>query len=292
MVESIRNKSGIKMKIDSHHHFWKYNVNDYSWITDEMKVLQKDFFPQDLLPELKQQGFDGSVAVQARQTLDETRWLLELAKRYSFIRGVVGWVDLCSDRLEQQLEEFAKEPKFIGVRHVVHDEPDDEFMARRDFQRGIGILAKYDLSYDLLIFPKHLSLAADLVSQFPGQRFVLDHLAKPNIRQQERATWERGFGLISQHGNVSCKLSGMVTEADWDGWKVDDFKYYLDAALKYFGPDRLMFGSDWPVCKLAGSYDRILALVENYLGSSELIIRDKIMGLNCQRIYNLARTSG
>lgn len=277
----------MTVRIDAHHHFWKFVPDEFPWISEDMSILRRDFLPDRLFQELEKQNIQGTVAVQARQSVEETRWLLKLARQNNFIKGVVGWVDLCSPLLEEQLEEFVKDPKFIGVRHVVHDEPDDNFMVRPDFQRGIGILSKYNLTYDLLIFPKHLSLATKLVSRFPGQPFVLDHIAKPNIRSREKMTWEKHFAGLSQFSNVYCKLSGMVTEADWNNWKPDDFNYYLNTALKYFGPDRLMFGSDWPVCILAGSYEQVVNLVEHYFANISPEIVDKIMGQNCRKLYNL-----
>jgi len=273
------------MKIDSHQHFWHYNPLEYSWINDEMNILKRDFLPQDLYQELSQAGFEGSIAVQARQNLEETRWLLELADKYDFIKGVVGWVDLSSLEIENQLAEFSNNPKFVGVRHVVQDEPDDNFMARDDFQYGIGLLSKYGLTYDLLIFPKHLVLTNELVSKFPNQKFVVDHLAKPFVKKQIQAPWDKDMTRLAKHPNVYCKLSGIVTEADWKMWKPADFYYYMDVIYNAFGEDRIMIGSDWPVGTVAGNYKEIMNIVIDYFSNKKSRILDKILGENCERFY-------
>jgi L-fuconolactonase len=274
------------MKIDAHQHFWKYNPDEYGWIDDEMKVLKRDFLPDDLSPALKLAGFDGSIVVQARQCLDETRWLLNLAGRNDFIKGVVGWVDLCSPEIEVQLAEFSRNPKLVGVRHVVHDEPDDDFMARSDFQYGISLLSKYNLTYDLLIFPKHLSLATELVKKFPDQKFVLDHIAKPQIKNKRLSPWKdniRGLALLP---NVYCKLSGMVTESDWKQWTSADFTPYLDIVVDAFGTERLLIGSDWPVCTLAGSYAEVMQIVIEYIARLDSAQQQLILGQNAIRLYS------
>jgi L-fuconolactonase len=273
------------MKIDSHQHFWRYNNTEFGWINDEMAVIRRDFLPNDLLPELKLMEFDGSINVQARQNLDETRWLLVMADNNVFIKGVVGWVDLCSDDIENQLASFAQNPKFIGVRHVVHDEPDDNFMARDDFQHGISLLSKYKLTYDLLIFPKHLSLANELVAKFPNQKFVLDHIAKPLIKDKVHSPWDKDIAILAKNPNVYCKLSGIVTEADWKKWKPSDFQFYLDTIFDAFGEDRIMIGSDWPVCNVAGTYHDIMKIVIDYFEKKNGKISEKILGENCVNFY-------
>jgi L-fuconolactonase len=273
------------MKIDAHQHFWHYNPTEYGWINAEMKILKNDFLPSALNKELNAVGFDGCIAVQARQTLDETTWLLNLASEHSFIKGVVGWVDLCSETIEEQLHTFAANPKLVGVRHVVHDEPDDRFMARKDFRQGISLLQKYKLTYDLLLFPKHLPLAAELVHDFPNQKFILDHIAKPDIKNQGKEPWSTDIRKLAENPNVYCKLSGMVTEAHWNSWKADDFKFYLDTVFEAFGENRLMIGSDWPVCTLGGSYNQILSIVTNYFSHSEKGIQEKVLGNNCFDFY-------
>jgi L-fuconolactonase len=275
------------MRLDAHQHFWKYSTAEYGWINDKMAGLRRDFLPQDLQPLLAAEGFDGSIAVQARQTLEETRWLLELAAHNDIVRGVVGWVDLRSPDLSANLHQFAQNPKLVGVRHVVQDEPDDEFMLRSDFRRGIGRLHEYDLAYDILIFPRQLPAAAKLVREFPDQRFVLDHIAKPLIAEGRIEPWDLGLRELAKAGNVCCKLSGMVTEARWDDWKPADFRPYLDTVLDAFGSARLMVGSDWPVCSVAGGYGRAIGLVRDYIGQLTSSEQEAILGGNCARFYGV-----
>ena len=274
------------MRIDSHQHFWRFNPVDYGWMKADWPI-RRDFLPTDLEPELRAHNLDGCVVVQARQSLAESRWLLELAEGATVIRGVVGWVDLCSPNVAKELEEFAAHPKFVGVRHVVQDEPDDEFMLREDFQRGIAALSGFGLTYDLLVFPRQLTAAIALVEKFPEQPFVLDHLAKPAIKDGALAPWREQIRALAKLPNVACKLSGMVTEADWQNWQSNDFKPYLDVVFEAFGPDRLMFGSDWPVCLLAGSYDRVLGLAQDYVRRLGADAEAKFFGENAARFYGL-----
>jgi L-fuconolactonase len=278
------------MRLDSHQHFWRYNDTEYGWITPEKAVLRRDYLPSELQPLLKANGFDGSIAVQARQTLEETEWLLSLAEQHDFIKGVVGWVDLCSPDLDEQLEHFGRHPKLVGVRHVVHDEPDDEFMLRSDFRRGISRLAHYGLAYDLLIFVKHLPAALRLVQEFPAQRFVLDHIAKPDIRGRAMSPWDRGIRKLAQEPNVMCKLSGMVTEADWQQWQPSDYAAYLDLISAAFGTGRLMIGSDWPVCTLSSPYGATLGIVAQYIEQFPPVVRQRILGGNCARAYGIEQS--
>jgi L-fuconolactonase len=276
------------MKIDSHQHFWRYNPAEYGWINDRMPVLKKNFLPEDLRQELVNAGFSGSVAVQARQNEEETRWLLKLAEENDFIKGIVGWVDLRSPGvLRKQLDEFSKYGKFAGVRHVIHDEPDDQFMLHEDFLGGLTLLKEYDLTYDFLLFPKHLKNAAKVAGLFPGQKFVLDHISKPLIRDRIFDPWKEDIINLAQHKNVWCKLSGMVTEAEWTGWQPEDFYPYLDVVFDAFGPDRLMTGSDWPVCLVAGSYKDVTGIVESYISDKNKEYGEKILGTNCSVFYNL-----
>jgi L-fuconolactonase len=275
------------MRIDTHQHFWKYNPTEYSWITDQMKVLKRDFLPGDLLQELKGIGFDGSVAVQARQSIEETRWLLDIAGKNEFVKGVVGWIDLRSEDCENQLKEFVINRKFAGVRHVLQDEPDDRFMLSEPFLKGISRLGKYNLVYEILILPKHLPYAEELVRRFPEQQFVLDHIAKPFIKKGTITPWKDDIHKLAKHPNVSCKISGMVTEANWLSWKKEDFLPYLDVVMDAFGPSRLMIGSDWPVCTVSSSYKVTMKLVIDYLLSLNQANRDLILGLNAVRIYKL-----
>jgi L-fuconolactonase len=275
------------IRIDAHQHFWKYTAADYGWINDGMAALQRDFLPRDLHPLLDENGFGGSIAVQARQSLEETHWLLELAGQNRFIQGVVGWVDLCSPHLRGQLEALVARRKLVGVRHVVQDEPDDRFMLRPAFQRGIGQLAEFGLAYDLLLHPRHLPVATQLVHQFPAQTFVLDHLAKPGIADGLVEPWRRDIRELAKYPNVSCKLSGMVTEARWREWKPDDFRPYLDTAFEAFGASRLMIGSDWPVCTLSGDYAQTLGVVLDFLDRLTEEQREGILGGNCAHIYQI-----
>ncbi len=258
------------MRIDSHQHFWNYSETEYPWIP-KGSPLQRDWLPQDLAPWLARAGLDGSIAVQARQTVEESRWLLNLADHYPLIKGVVGWVDLRSDRVEQQLAELSKHPKFVGVRHVVQDEPDDNFMLGPDFLRGIGRLKQFKLAYDILIYPKQLPSAIRLAGTFPEQPFVLDHIAKPFIKDGRLSPWREQIRELSKAQNVSCKVSGMVTEADHERWKPSDFK-----------------GSDWPVCLLAGSYQRVFGLADDYARRLTRQARDKFFGGNAARFYRLS----
>lgn len=275
------------MTIDSHQHFWHFDPVAHSWMSEQMGALRRDYLPGELAPLLAADGFDGTVAVQARQSLEETRWLLALADRHEFIRGVVGWVDLRSPGLDAQLAEFADHPKFVGVRHVVHDEPDDGFLLRPDFRRGIGHLREFGLTYDLLLFPKHLTVATTLAAEFPAQPFVLDHLGKPDIKGGVLIPWEDGIRALARNPNVQCKLSGMVTEAAWATWRAEDFRPYLDVVFEAFGPERLMIGSDWPVCLLAGDYASVLRLVTDRAAALPEGPRAAILGGNCARFYGL-----
>jgi L-fuconolactonase len=275
------------MRLDSHQHFWHYSPAEYLWISDRMAVLKRNLLPEDLQPLLASIHFDGCVAVQARQNLEETRWLLELAEKHEFIKGVVGWVDLCSEKLPEQLQRFARHPKLAGVRHVVHDEPDDEFMLRPEFRRGVSQLREFDLTYDLLLFPKHLTAAVKLVREFPEQPFVLDHIAKPMIAAGLVSPWQEDLQQLAKFPNVSCKLSGMVTETRWRQWQPADFHRYMDIVFEAFGCDRLMIGSDWPVCTLSGDYAITMQLVIDYVQQFPTEVRAGILGENCARFYRI-----
>ena len=277
----------LQMRIDSHQHFWVYDSGQYPWMTDELAALRSDHLPGDLQAELDQVGLDGSVAVQARQSLEESRWLLELADQHDSIKGVVGWVDLRLDAVEEQLAEFASHPKFVGVRHVVQDEPDDQFMLRPEFIRGISKMKAFDLRYDILIFPRQLPAAIELVKQFPEQPFVLDHIAKPLIKVGTLMPWEAQIRELAQFENLTCKVSGMVTEAEWEQWVPGDFRPYLDVVFEAFGEDRLMYGSDWPVCRLGGEYGRIYRLAEEYVSQFSAEAQAKFFGGVASAFYGL-----
>ena len=275
------------MHIDAHQHFWRYDRREYGWIDDSMAALRRNFLPADLKPELQRSRFQGCVAVQARQTLDETPWLLELAERAPFILGVVGWVDLRSPRLRFELKSFARNSKLVGVRHVVQSEPDERFLLQPDFLRGIAMLGEFDLAYDILIYPRHLPAAAEFVARFPRQRFVLDHLAKPPIKSGDFDSWARGIRGLASFPNVFCKVSGLVTEADWQAWKPEDMRPYLDVAFECFGPGRLMIGSDWPVCTVAAPYSRVMDVVKNYISKYAAEERNAVLGGNAAKFWRL-----
>ena len=278
------------MHIDAHQHFWRYDRGEYGWIDDSMAVLRRDFLPADLKPELDRSGFQGCIAVQARQTLEETRWLLELAERAPFILGVVGWVDLRSPRLPFELKSFAGKSKLVGVRHIVQSEPDERFLLRPDFLCGIALLEEFDLAYDILIYPRHLPVAAEFVARFPRQRFVLDHLAKPPIKSGAVDVWARGIRELASFPNLFCKVSGLVTEADWQSWTPEDMRPYLDVAFECFGPSRLMIGSDWPVCSAAAPYSRVMDVVTDYLSKYAAEEKDAVLGENAATFWRLKRS--
>ena len=280
------------MQIDSHQHFWRYNPAHQVWMTDQMEVLRRDCLPDELQPLLETIGFSGTIAVQARQMVEETEWLLKLSDQHDFIRGVVGWVDLRSSKLPRQLTQYAIHPKLRGVRHVVHDEPDDDFMLLPEFRRGIAQLGAFNLTYDLLLFPRHLPVAAKLVAEFPEQPFVLDHIAKPAICQGRISPWREDLQALAAFKNVYCKLSGMVTEAAWKQWRPDDFYPYLDTIVAAFGTDRVMIGSDWPVCTLSGSYAAVMEIVIDYVRQFSAEVRDGILGGNCARFYGIPNSAG
>ena len=273
------------MRIDSHQHFWRYDVQQYGWMQPDWPI-RRDLLPADLAPLLAQNGFSGSVAVQARQCLDENRFLLGLADEFPQVRGVVGWVDLLSDRAEEQLTQFAAHPKFVGVRHVVQDEPDD-FMLRSDFLRGIAALRQFKLTYDILIFPRQLPAAIKLVERFPEQPFVLDHIGKPPIREGILSPWREQMRLLAGFPNVYCKVSGMVTEAHWSTWKPDDFIPYFDVVFEAFSVKRLMYGSDWPVSLLAASYQQAWQLASDYVALMSEPDQDAFFGGNAAAFYGL-----
>jgi L-fuconolactonase len=273
--------------IDAHQHFWIYTPSEYDWIDDSMTALRRNFLPEDLKPELESNGFHGSVAVQARQTLEETHWLLELAEQSPSILGVVGWADLRSPDIHSQLKILARNPKLIGIRHIVQSEPDDRFLLQPDFLHGVAALEEFNLAYDILIYTKHLPVAAEFVGRFPRQRFVLDHLAKPPIKIGEIDSWAHGIKRLASFPNVLCKLSGLVTEADWQHWESSQIVPYLDVAFESFGRDRLMIGSDWPVCLVAAPYARTVNVVKTYLMAQKPEWQDAVLGGNAKRFWRL-----
>ena len=275
------------MKIDSHQHFWSYSREEYGWIDDKMEILKKEFFPADLAPLVKSIGFDGTIAVQARQSIQETEWLLRFAERDDLIKGVVGWVPLCSSSINEHLKRFSESGKLVGVRHVLQDESDVRFMLSTEFLNGLKCLSQYDLAYDLLILPKQLEVAAELVSMFPNQRFILDHMAKPHIKDGVLDVWKVGIEHLAQFPNVYCKLSGMVTEADWADWKPAHLAPYLDVVFNAFGTDRLMIGSDWPVCTVVAEYKRVMNVVMDYISPLSEDVQLSILGGTAVKAYKL-----
>lgn len=275
------------MKIDAHQHFWQYSPPTHPWITPDMAVLQRHYLPPDLEENLKKTGFTGCVAVQAAQTEAETEFLLHLAAEHSFIKGVVGWVDLRAANVAERLAHFAQNPLLKGVRHVVQDEPDDLFLIQPTFLKGIALLQPLGLTYDILIFPRHLPVATQFVGQFPEQPFVLDHLAKPSIKKAELQPWATDLKKLAAYPHVSAKLSGLVTEADWANWQPQHLKPYLEIALEAFGPERLMIGSDWPVCQLAGAYEETMQVVTDFVAELSPEEQAAILGNNAVRFYNL-----
>ena len=274
------------MKIDAHQHFWNYSEKEYGWIPKNTP-LERTWLPTDLAPLLQAAGLDGCIAVQARELVEESRWLLDLSNHNPIIRGVVGWVDLQSDKVEETLGELSVHPRFVGVRHVVQGEPDDRFMLRPAFLRGLGKLKQFKLKYDLLIVPKQLPAAIAVVQKLPDQPFVLDHIAKPFIKDGKISPWKEQILELSKSENVLCKVSGMVTEAKRGAWQKADFRPYLDIVFEAFGEDRLMFGSDWPVCLLSGTYPQVRELVDDYLEKLPAGTHAKVFGENCAKFYGV-----
>ncbi len=274
------------MRLDSHQHFWRHRAAEYPWIPAGTP-LHRDWLPADLATLQRPLGFDGSIAVQARQSLAESDWLLGLADADPRIRGVVGWVDLRSLQVEEDLERLSDHPRFVGVRHVVQDEPDDQFLMRPDFVRGIGLLGRFDLTYDLLLYPRQLPAAIALARAFPSQPFVLDHIAKPPIKTGGLSPWREQIGELAREPNVRCKVSGMVTEADHGAWRPEDFRPYLEVVMEAFGARRLMFGSDWPVCLLAAGYAEVEGLVRDQVRGLDAADSEAFWGGNCAKFYGV-----
>jgi L-fuconolactonase len=272
--------------IDAHQHFWHYDPNKHVWMSEAMGVLKKDYLPTDLAPLLQNCAINGCVAVQANQAEEENTFLLGVAQQHDFIKGIVGWVDLQSEQVEARLEYYTQFERMKGFRHVVHDEPDRDFMLRPAFLRGIGLLEKYGYTYDILIFPEHLSNTLKLVKAFPNQRFVIDHIAKPAIKKGTIKAWQKALKAVAAHENVSCKISGMVTEADWHKWQQGDFAPYMAQVVELFGIDRIMYGSDWPVCTLAASYENMFSIVKQYFSTFSASEQQKFFGDNATKFYN------
>jgi len=275
------------LRIDSHQHFWKYDPVRYDWIDDSMSVIQKDFLPEDLAPILKANGFDGCITVQSHQSEQENEFQLANADSHSFIKGVVGWVDLKSPQIEERLDYYQQFEKLKGFRHILQGESQRDFMLRPAFLNGISLLKKNGYTYDILILPDQLKYTAAFVAQFPDQRFVIDHIAKPNIRQKELKEWEKDIKAIAAFENVYCKVSGMVTEADWQNWQPADFNNYLEVVTDSFGTSRLMYGSDWPVCKVAADYEQVVNIVKDYFSAFSKTEQQAFFGGNAIEFYNI-----
>jgi L-fuconolactonase len=274
-------------KIDSHQHFWKYNPIAHSWINDDMAVIRRDFLPGDLEPILQRNNIDGCVAVQADQTEQETNFLLDLADQHSFIKGVVGWVDLKADDIEEKLAYYKQFKNLKGFRHILQAEADRACMLAPEFKRGIAKLTQFNYTYDILVYPDQLSYVKDLVAAFPDQPFVIDHIAKPNIKADEIDVWAKSIQEISAYQNVFCKISGMVTEADWNNWQPQDIFPYMDVVFDTFGIERTMYGSDWPVCLVAATYEEVLALPDSYIVQLSTDEQAKFRGANAVKFYGL-----
>ncbi|MBY0373203.1 MAG: amidohydrolase family protein [Bryobacteraceae bacterium] len=277
----------IPPKIDSHHHFWIYSPKEYGWMSDSMKSIRRNFLPADLQSAIAPTGINGVVSVQARQTLEETKFLLDHAAKHSFIKGVVGWVPLIDPQVGDLLANYMAQPKLRGVRHVLHDEADDRYMLRPDFQRGIESLHYFGLTYDLLIFEKHLPYAIELVDQHPQITFIVDHIAKPKIKERLLDPWRANIRELSKRPNVYCKVSGMVTEADWTKWTEADLTPYFDTVLEAFTPRRLMFGSDWPVCLVAAPYARWHVVAAKWIAKLSAAEQARIWGETAVAAYSL-----
>jgi L-fuconolactonase len=274
------------MRLDSHQHFWEYDPNRQEWITPEMSRIRRNFLPGDLYPLLQDAKIDGCIAVQADESLRETDFLLDLACQHEWIRGVVGWLDLKSDDLDQKLDSYADSRDLVGFREVLQAR-DPEYMLQEEFIRGVRKIGSRDYSYDILIFPHHFAAALELVSKCPNQRFVIDHLAKPYIKAGEWKEWRRSIAKLAERELVYCKLSGMITESDWKNWTSDELFPYLEIALELFGPDRLMYGSDWPVCLVAGEYESYLEVLTQFTKPLSQSEKDQIWGETAAKFYKI-----
>jgi L-fuconolactonase len=273
------------MNIDAHQHFWIFDPIRDSWIDDSMRKIQRDFLPKDLEITLNENGMNGCIAVQASQSVEETDFLLDLASKYDFIKAVVGWVDLQASDITDQLAVLRNFPKLAGFRHVVQAEPDEGFVLRPEFKRGIKALEEFGFTYDLLVFPNQLPASIELVRQFPGQPFVLDHIAKPYIKGGKINAWKSDIFKLATQQNVHCKISGIITEADWKDWTYEQIIPYLDIIFEAFGANRIMFGSDWPVCLVAGTYPQMKEVIDRYMLEFTKEEKKQVMGENAQSFY-------
>lgn len=274
--------------IDAHQHFWKFDPVRDNWINEEMRVIQRDFLPQDLYPILQANGLEGCVTVQSDQSEAENDFQLANSDQHDFIKGVVGWVDLQAENIEERLAYYSGFTKLKGFRHVLQGEAQRDFMLRPAFMNGISFLSKYNFTYDILIFPDQLAFTKKFVAAFPDQKFVIDHIAKPYIKDKKIDEWKKDISAVAQFENVCCKVSGMVTEADWKGWQKEDFRPYLDAVVEAFGTKRLMYGSDWPVCLVAAPYENMLGIVQDYFSSFSVDEQRSFLGETARQFYNVS----
>ncbi len=274
-------------RIDSHQHFWIYDSKRHTWMSEEMSMLKTNLLPPDLLPHLQNVGIDGCIAVQADQSEAENAFLLQLAENFDFIKGIVGWVDLKAKNIEERLEYYQQFSKIKGFRHIIHDEPELDFMLENSFINGVSKLKNYGFTYDILIFEKHLPNTLKFIKALPSQSFVIDHIAKPLIKDQITEDWASNIKKVAAFENIYCKISAMTTEADWVNWKKIDFKKYLDTVVEAFGTDRIMYGSDWPVCQLAATYEAQFDIVKDYFSSFTQAEQHNFFGENATKFYNL-----
>lgn len=278
------------MKIDSHHHLWRYSAQEYPWITDTLSPLRRDFTAREFQAAMSSAGYEGSVVVQARQTVEETRWLLGEAERWPFLKGVVGWIDLRSPELETLLQEFLPNPKLVGFRHVVHDEPDD-FLKRPEVRRGLGVLRDHGLAFDLLVFPRHLPMVMALAAEFPDLTLVIDHLGKPMTPGTDRKAWKEHLSALAACPRISVKLSGLCSETYPARWDAQSIEFFLDTAFASFGSARLLAASNWPVSNLAGSYGWTMGIIESYLETLDARASALVLGENAAAVYHLGAVS-
>ncbi len=275
------------MIIDTHHHFWKYSAEEFGWIDDRMRFIRRDFLPADLKSEITKAGVEGVVSVQARQSIEETEWLLTMAKENDFIKGVVGWLPIRDNSFHQSLEKYANEDALVGLRHVIQDEPDDQFILDKSFNEGMKKITAAGLTYDILVFEKHLPYVVDFVKKHPNQKFVIDHIAKPKIGEGILSPWKENIQQLAAFDNVYCKISGMVTETDFTNWREEDLQPYFDAVLEAFSPKRLLFGSDWPVCLVGIEYENWVKMVKKKIQKLSADEQAYILKQNAIGVYNL-----
>jgi L-fuconolactonase len=277
----------VAERIDAHHHLWRYSAQEYAWLDEPMRDLRRDFLPKDLMREIAAAGIGGTVAVQARQTMEETRWLLLQADECDAIRGVVGWAPIAGEDFPEVMEEFEDRPKLKGLRHVIQGEKDENYILREDFNSGIRAMLGSGLVYDILIYERHLPQAIDFVDEHPQQVFVLDHMAKPMIAAGRMEPWAQRMRELGERENVWCKVSGIVTEAEWAGWNAETLRPYLDVVVDAFGVERLMAGSDWPVCLVASEYGRWFEVLRDYFAGFSETERDAVFGTTAMNVYGL-----